>query len=184
MDERYFDCRASLQPTNISENIKSMGLQMPRLPRHDQLDAATWDEQEHEQAEARHNAFVHTNIEFLLKHCGAQGDPSKATREDHDDNLRFTPSPSVLSRQSTVLDITAMAATAGHESHANTTPRPTLLTSHNSSRAIVKSPRREPRTPVGIPEHQFMPLGMIAAMMASTKRAKGAKTSPAKRKLG
>lgn len=32
----------------------------------------TCDEREHAQAEARRNAIIHTNIEFLLKHCGAQ----------------------------------------------------------------------------------------------------------------
>ena len=126
-----------------------------RLPRHDQLDAATWDEQEHEHAEERHIASVHTNIEFLLKHCGAPGGPSKATREDRDDNLGFTPSLTVLSSQSTVLDITAMAATADHGSNANTTPRPTLLMSHVGPRRelLAEDPRWNLRTPVHASGH-------------------------------
>jgi len=52
-----FDCWARSQPSKTFEKNNT-----PR----------SWDEREHAQAEARRNAIIHTNIEFLLKHCGKQ----------------------------------------------------------------------------------------------------------------
>jgi len=57
--EQYFDCWAQSQA--CEKNKIDVETQ--------QLRPATWDKRKHAQAEARCNAIMHTNIEYLIQHC-------------------------------------------------------------------------------------------------------------------
>lgn len=183
-DAQYFDCYAR-SLSDVSGEMARIGVQtqLPPLPRHHQPDAGTWDEHGHALSEERCNLCMHTSIEFLLEHLsGSQADTSQATRKERTERgatSEFAPSPcpSGLSRTSTVVDINAMAATLDLEFDAPG--------AHNDNLpARNMAPRREPRPVHPISKNQFMPLGMMAAMMAKTISEKASKSTPAKRKRG
>jgi len=191
----YIDCCARLF-SDFSVEMTRFGVQTKQLPlpRYNQPDSSTWQEHENASAKARRNICMHAHVEFLLDHlAGSQVDTSQPTRKERSTlefELRGSPlglsrtstvvdiktmaatSPSGLSRTSTVVNTNAMAATLDLEFNAHGDAHEANLPARNFSPIIP------------ISNHQFMPLGMMAVMMAKTMSEKAGKSSLAKRKRG